>query len=182
MSYSNQDGAIPPDSLATAEPGSPALATSEPPPPPTVRVTPPEPAGALDTGRSRPIVLLGGATAVLLVFGLMMTGLFIFKSNQLAEMNSKVTTAESASTAKDAKVTALQKQLTDLQTRLAHTQQQLTGATQSVATTKANRQAISQCLKLVNQALTTARTGSSNELDAALKKLKAPCARADKLA
>lgn len=180
MSYGNQDGATPPDSPATAELGAPTVTTAEPPAASTV--TQPAPVRSPEAARSRPIVLLGGATAVLVVFGLMMTGLFIFKSNQQTETTAKLATAQSVVAGRDAKIAALQQQLTGVQSQLAAAQQRLTGAAQTAAATKANQQIVTQCLKLVNQALTTARTGSASQLDAALKRLKAPCAKANKVA
>ena len=182
MSYGNQDGATPPDSPATSELGAPTVTTAEPPAASTVTVTAAAPVQSPEATRSRPIVLLGGATAVLVVFGLMMTGLFVFKSNQQTETSAKLATAQSSVVARDAKVTALQQQLAGVQSQLTAAQQRLTGAAQTAAATKTNRQIIAQCLKLVSQALTTARMGSASQLDAALKRLKAPCAKADKVA
>lgn len=158
----------------------PAPAPARPRPAPTV--IPAVPAPAAIGGRSRPLVLLGGAAAVLVVFGLVMTGLFVFKSNQLTESDAKLATAQSALAARNAKATDAEKQLSALQSKLTDAQNKLSGAQRTAASDKANRATVKQCLSLVEAALTTARTGSSNQLDQALKRLKAPCAKANKVA
>jgi predicted cobalt transporter CbtA len=195
VSYGNQDGSSPPDPLAASDPQpgttavtdekpaavtdeKPAAAPAAPVAPAGMRVPASGPAG----GQSRPIVLLGGATAVLLVLGLVMTGLFVFKSNQQTETRDQLATAQAALAARDEKSAAASKKLADVKSQLADAQQQLADAQKAASTTKANQVVIGQCLTLVTKALTTARSGTSNQLDAALKKLKTPCARADKLA
>jgi hypothetical protein len=181
VSYGNQDGASPPDADQQAGTTTVAEAPSESPVSPAPqrsRVPAPAPIG----GRSRPIVLLGGATAVLVVLGLVMTGLFVFKSNQQNETSAKLATAQSQLAARDAKVVAARNQLTALQAQLTDAQQRLSGAQQSAASTRTNRQVVRQCLGLVAQALKTARSESASQLDAALKRLKAPCAKANRVA
>jgi hypothetical protein len=203
VSYGNQDGSSPPDALAASDPhssepqssdpqssdprsGTTAVVVDEiPAAPPAAAAAPVRtqvPARAPSGGQSRPIVLLGGATAVLLVLGLMMTGLFVFKSNQQAETRDQLATAQAALATRDQKATDAEKQLADVKSQLADAQQQLADAQKSATATKANQKVVGQCLTLVTQALTTARTGTANQLDAALKKLKTPCAKADKVA
>lgn len=132
-------------------------------------------------GRSPLLVLLAAATAVLLVLGLTMTGLFIFKNNEQNDTKTKLTTAEQTVAERDKKIAALEKDNTDTKARLTTSEQQLKDAQSTLGTTNADKQVISQCLKLVIQALDAINKKDQKRLDTLSKQLDAPCDKAERL-
>ncbi|MFG1925744.1 hypothetical protein [Cryptosporangium sp. NPDC048952] len=132
-------------------------------------------------GRNRWVVILAAATAVLLVVGLTMTGLFIAKNGEQNDTQAKLTAAEGTLKERDAKVATLEKDLTDTKTKLTNTEQQLSGTKDSLGTANADKQTIAQCLKLVIQALDAIGKKDKAKTDSLIAQLDAPCTKAEKL-
>ncbi|GAA3397785.1 hypothetical protein [Cryptosporangium minutisporangium] len=131
--------------------------------------------------KNRLVVILGAATALLLVLALTMTGLFIAKNGEQNDTQAKLTAAENTIDARDSKITTLEKDLTDTKTKLTNTEQQLNGTKDSLGTANADKQVISQCLKLVIEALDAIGKGDQAKTDQLIKQLDAPCTKAEAL-
>jgi hypothetical protein len=131
--------------------------------------------------KNRLAIVLGAATAVLLVLGLTMTGLFVAKNGEQNDTQTKLTAAEDTIEARDGKIAGLEKDLTDTKTKLTNTEQQLSGTQDSLGRTNADKQVISQCLKLVIQALDAIGDKDKARTDSLIKQLDAPCTKAESL-
>ncbi|GAA0243875.1 hypothetical protein [Cryptosporangium japonicum] len=132
-------------------------------------------------GRNRLVAILGAATAVLLVVGLTMSGLYIAKNGEQNDTQAKLTAAEKTIEERDSKVSTLEKDLTDTKTKLTNTEQQLDGTKDSLGTANSDKQIIAKCLKLVIQALDAIGKGDKAKTDSLIAQLDAPCTKAEKL-
>lgn len=132
-------------------------------------------------GKNRLVVILGAATALLLVVGLTMTGLFVAKNGEQNDTQAKLTAAENTIKERDSKVSTLEKDLTDTKTKLTNTEQQLSGTQDSLGTANSDKQVIAQCLKLVIEALDAIGKGDQAKTDQLIAQLDAPCTKAEKL-
>ncbi|SHN42162.1 hypothetical protein [Cryptosporangium aurantiacum] len=131
--------------------------------------------------KNRLVIVLGAATAVLLVLGLTMSGLFIAKNGEQNDTQARLTAAEDTIAARDSKISTLEKDLTDTKTKLTNTEQQLDGTKDSLGTANADKQVIAQCLKLVIEALDAIGKGDQAKTDQLIKQLDAPCTKAEGL-
>ena len=137
--------------------------------------------GRPPAGKNRTVVILGAATALLLVVGLTMSGLFIAKNGEQNDTQAKLTAAENTIKERDSKVSTLEKDLTDTKTKLTNTEQQLSGTKDSLGTANSDKQVIAQCLKLVIEALDAIGKGDKAKTDQLIAQLDAPCTKAEKL-
>ena len=146
---------------------------------------PPGPPAAQKSGRGPIVPILAGATALLLVLGLVMTGLFIWKTGQQGDTQTKLTASQQKYnkdvTDRDQKIDELQGKYDNAQKDLSATKQQLEGTKSQLNATSDEKAVIAQCLKLVFEYIQAVANQNRSQANTLLSALDAPCRRAQVL-
>jgi hypothetical protein len=132
-------------------------------------------------GRNRTVILLSVALAVLLVVGLTMSGLFISKNTEQNQTQDRLAASQADVSDRDGQIKKLQKTVTDETNKRTTAEQRLKGTESSLGSANSQKQTISQCLRLLLQALDAAGKGDKARTAALTKQLDAPCTKAQKL-
>jgi hypothetical protein len=130
--------------------------------------------------RGPAIPVLAGLTVLFFLVSAVMTGLFVTKSG---DYDKKVTDVKT----RDATISSLNGQLTDLKTQLQSTKDQLDAATQKQSGTQTQldevtkeKQVISNCLTLLEEAIVAASNGDQATARAKAQAAQQPCDESEK--
>ena len=185
MSYPPQEGYPPPATTPTA-PQPTVSMPAQPPAPPAAMAYPPAlaqisgtPYPAPEARRKPTVLVLAIASALLLVFGGLMLGLYINERGNLADTKSTLHDTRSELEAQKALVASQQEKLaaddkntTDLTTQLGDMKTKMTSVT-------AERDVLVPCMRRIEDAFDAAANGDDKGVTNALRQARTTCDKAE---
>jgi hypothetical protein len=132
--------------------------------------------GPVPARRSVATLVLSIVTVLLLVFGGVMIGVYLDKRGELretkADLTSQVHTQEAIVADQGKKIAEVEKKAADLNTQLTSTKSNLAGVT-------ADRNALTPCMRRIQEAFAAAENGDAGATRTALRRAKTSCDKAE---